>query len=1490
MANDTDINVVGNIFLDSWFLALNILQLTEIPINFIFSMHHSRKNPSGASKIPSAACRMRTLASQCNPRRAASARNLDVFHTNKLNSSILNSSSLDIHVIVSSNLRQKQPSRPVNTFQYPREIWNMIRNITVGRSRVGSKSRYSIRSTPADAGLRFNNNTSFALTQVVVAPPDRAYLSTSSIQSKRDTFDKSEGVDAFKLPSPRKAAGAQTPFSRDGNEAQMQELAMTLQSLRDPKHYKTFVQANGPDFHDNLLYSTIKVVNFYTNPTTVIPLANFKRSLVLSGPEFCHSLVTSVILPYFGQCITMTPKQIDGLLHISFKTIQSLGKLCMNANQQSWKSNTTRKNNMVQGSSAAIQLGDLAEELLRQVLNTPISICDVGRSTHEENRTTKVTHLYNNTLNTWSVIAATERDPMIAKDAALRAERLLLDLAMSRRGKVGHDGTNAENAESKSTLLKYLQPDVVSFNTAIKAWSKSGRFEHVAGQKVDVTTASAAERSESILRLLLDLHDKAKGLDYNDSILPDRMSYEPVIQAWSRAYDPEAPERATKILEDMVERYNQAYSEADGPGFNYTSPPPFPSRQTFSSVLTTWARTSLMNPSSTKCSHAIESAESLFRQMKKLGDDGYVQNKPDTIAYNALLQVYANNVEFLLRQKHHRVATIESAIGLCNRMEELVAEMVRVSSNKGNSITNEETYPDYTTHKVAMLPLINLGTEIMSLKKNQKISVRAIDCALKAKDHLKELTLSHSPEALHLHSVKALISIFASTGDTDGTKDVYDYFSTLQAKSGSLMQVSGNELEEILELLLQSRNGRLVVADLEDAMFDERQNDMGFQPSTRMLNSLIDANAKLASEHVNYSRQADRIMMIIIGRYKSSLDAISKGGGTVEHYKVARPNTFTMHSVIAAYADACGNRDLPSKSRFEAIERMEGLLTLMEDMHREKMNPGGGAQVANYTAAVRPNVKTYNILLKAYNSRTKFVKDIDDVKFLLEKAEKLVKRMAYLADTEVNTSAKPDHYTYSSLLNILAQSKVPEAPEKATDILRKAFAADSGIGDIIVINTALKAIAGVEGSVKEVVDMYERLEDGYFGVGMKPDKFTFSTVMAALGDEGTIEAAQKVEDLYHRMTKRFESERKGTRAARQIQPDIYCYNSIISAWANVKSTESCQRAENHLDSLLQAKTGIEADGSSFSSLIFGLSQKLDSTAASDCERILDKKEIYQIDHPNIPINLTDYNLTIKTYSEQMNPDGCFRVLERILKRMISDDIKKPVNLVQLTSCFNAVMNSYYRASHKDASSKIQEIFNLMESSTAAKPDKYTYALLMNAHAQSRSKDSFKIVDDLLERILQESKDGKRNVRPTIIVFNLLFKACELSPTRQNSDENPVTTAFDRFALIQDANKWNIKLNHHTYSHMFAICRNHVQDVDKKDELVRLLFQKTCHDGQLSELALTLCKDSMSTKKFANVVASIVGERVDPHNVNIHDFPQSCKCNVLPPKHVSPRRY
>jgi hypothetical protein len=1343
-------------------------------------------------------------------------------------------------------------------------------------------------NTSCVAGLRLNDITSIPIRQVL--PFGRIYFSTSILQTERNVFNESEARDALKLPSSADFLGV----SSEGRKAQMQELAMKLQSLRDPKIYRSFVRADGKGFNDKLMLSTIKVVNFYTNPTTVLPLqmngstgkneTQFKRSLVLSGPEFCHSLITTVILPHFGQCDNLTPKQFNGLMRIAFRIIQALGKLSMNLNQQSWKNNLPSQSNLLHRPSGTIQLGDLAETLLRQILNAPISVEGTSGHDHDESRTAKVTSLYNNTLNTWSVIAATEKDPMIAKDAALRAERLLLDLAMSRSGNAGNDNTMKGNTDPKSTLLQYLEPDVVSFNTTIKAWSKSGRFEKIAGQKVDVSTGSAAERSEAILKLLQDLNDEARGLDYNDSILPDRMSYESVIQAWSRAHDPQATVRATKILEDMVERYNKAYSEDNVLPFNHTNRPPFPSRQTFSSVLTTLARTSFTNPTNAPSNNAIEHAESLFRQMKKLGNDGYEQNKPDTIAYNALLQVYANQVEILLTRKKHNAAAIKNAFDLCNRMEAIVAEMVAVSSSKGDSITNEEPNPDFTTHKVALLTLIRVGSNIMNAKKNQKITIDANACALRAKSHLKELTLTPSLGTLHLQAVKDLMNIFASIGDTEKMKDVYDLFSILQSRSQSPSQVSSIEYEEILDLLLKSRNGRLVVADLEKSI----NKNMGFRPSRRMLNSLIEANATLASDHINYARLADRIMTSMIDRYKDSYAIISKGNGTLEHYKVPRPNTFTLHSVVAAYADACGNRALPSKSRVKAIQRIEEILAMMEDMHKDNMNPGTDTQVTNYTAAVRPNVKTYNILLHAYNSRTKFVKDINDVKLILEKSEMLIKRMDNFAQTGENESAKPDHYTYASLLNIVAQSKLPDAPEKARVILQRAFANNNGSGDIIVFNTALKVISGTTESVKEVLDLYERLENGSFGAGLEPDKFTFSIVMAALGKEGTIEAAQKVESLYHRMNKRFDLRDGGPHAARSIKPDIYCYNSIISAWSNVKTAESCQRAENHLDSLLQATTGIKADGSSFSSLIYGHSQRSDSAAACDCERVLEKKEAYQRLYSNIPINFIDYNLTIKKYSEEMNPGGCFRVLERLLKHMEVEGITKPVNIDQLVYCFNSTMNSYNKASVRDSASKIQEIFDLMVSSTSSKPDRYSYALLMNAHAQSRSKNAFKIVDNLLEQILQENSDGKKAVQPTITVFNLLFKACELTPPCNNPDENPVTTAFERFGLIQASN--TIRLNHHTYSHMFAICRNHVQDEGKRDQLVSRLFQKCCHDGQLSELALTLCRDSISPKKFENVVSSIVGEKVSPLDVCLRDFPQTCKRNVSPPKHVRFRRY
>lgn len=1337
------------------------------------------------------------------------------------------------------------------------------------------------------------------------------HISTSAVCiGKKDTR---QHTNISRLPSTHK----------QDHDIKMQELALSIQLLRDPKQYKEFMTMNGSNTNSKLLADAKMVMEYYANANAVLPLKGKdenrdpRKSLaIMSGPELCHLLMSNVILPHYAQGERVTAKQLQCILHLCFLTVQSLGKLCIKYNRQRGWSNKGNEEGI-------IHFGDLAEQLLRQLLNTPFTII-INQEPNTTNvnkvkgRMSKVTHLYNNTLNTWSCIAATSMNATLAKEAALRAERLLLDLATSRnRGKAqtfGNDGddkkcTHEDAKASKDTtltLLEYLKPDVVSFNTTINAWSKSGRFErNVHGRKVDLTTISAAERAEAILHLLQDLYDQSRDFEKNDddddcAILPDVLSYEAVIYAWSRAVDyPHAPVRATRVLEDMVERYYRAYAEDNVRSTTYLSKnphrPPFPSRRTFSSVLNTWARSSSMTGSSGRNNERagdeiIEQAEKMFSQMKKLGQGGYEQNNPDTISYNALLQVYTNQIENVL-QRNEMPSSIGEAVGLFQRMVNILDEMDADNpANSGMKITQVDFQPDSTTYKLLLRSIVSIASKILSAKKYETSGAMSLDdCSQHASSFLQRMSHFPMQEFLHKQSMNDLFTLFLATNNLEGIKAAFTLLSMTKLGLKESKQITGDYLEALLETISGGTvQKRAPVAELVSAMekyiCNNLQKDFGIQPTTRMWNCLIEAYSKLASSHINYAWDADRILMHVLHKYKEALEAISNKNANSEHFQVARPNTFTFHSVLAAYAKACNKNELPNKSRMMSLERMEEIISIMEDMNKEKQKIQStvDVQVINYTALVTPNTKTYNVLLSAYDNSMKYIKDMNNAIHMFGKAEKVVKNMSKNVITGQNTLAKPDNYTYAILLGILAKTKSSNAPGKAREILNTALDVGLDKFDTIIVNNVMNIISSRENCSKDLLEMFQQLESESFvckSGKIKPDKFTYSIVMSSLANEGTIDAAKSVETLYSRMLDKFKAE-KHVREARKIQPDIYCYNAIIKAWSNIHTTESLMRAEIHLDRLLTTRSSVEPDSSSFSVVIHGHSKRLEPNAAADCERVLDKKEKYQQQNQRILINVDDYRITAQKYRKEFNPQGCRRILERLLRIMKEDQSSNFTNTHQLTSVFNTVMESYFESSTENASSKVQEIFDLMDVQGLATPDRISYSILMKSYANNDLPlDSLRTIDEILEKFLSGNKLSTK-VRPeqTAVLFNILFQACNLSPPFTSA--NSVTIAFKRFNQMTSSDS-KLKPTQDTYEHMFAICKNHIQNESKRYELLKQLLQKCCADGQLSEKALSVLRDAMPIDQFDEVVSVILGRKMNARcDVQITDFPQSCRQNVL----------
>lgn len=477
-------------------------------------------------------------------------------------------------------------------------------------------------------------------------------------------------------------------------------------------------------------------------------------------------------------------------------------------------------------------------------------------------------------------------------------------------------------------------------------------------------------------------------------------------------------------------------------------------------------------------------------------------------------------------------------------------------------------------------------------------------------------------------------------------------------------------------------------------------------------------------------------------------------------------------------------------------------------------------------------------------------------------------------------------YSYSSMFNILSHMKPSKAQDRTMDILNDAL--NSIDVDIAVFNSALSVITKAKNKKANAVafEILAKLEDGTYPV--KPDKYTFSTLMASLAHQGTVDAAQKVEVLYQRMMDRYETEiSKNPKFTPTIKPDTFNYNSIISAWANIGTKESCRNAENYLDRLIIDDGSMGPDIASFSGLINGCSQRNDEEAAADCERILNKLEDY-CKHTPIRWQFSNYIQTMTAYSKANNPEGCLRVLQSLVRKMDSENfqIESTRDANQLKQVYEYVISSY-KALEKngDALPKLQHIFEIQEADGRIKPSHFMYCSLMDSHAMRRHPDSLKEVDKILERIIEENKTERYAAFPSIAIYNLLFKACELCPTcsdNSNTNDNPAIIAFDRFTQSQ-ASAMNINPTMQTYVHLLAICTNHVQEDAQREKMARFLFQKCCSDGMLSDAILSTFKSAMSDNNFEKVVSDFIRPKQLGKRITIKDFPHKHKRNAEKPK-------
>lgn len=235
-----------------------------------------------------------------------------------------------------------------------------------------------------------------------------------------------------------------------------------------------------------------------------------------------------------------------------------------------------------------------------------------------------------------------------------------------------------------------------------------------------------------------------------------------------------------------------------------------------------------------------------------------------------------------------------------------------------------------------------------------------------------------------------------------------------------------------------------------------------------------------------------------------------------------RVDSLAFDACIRGWSAAAKRMGNP-KARYEAAERAEGILKLMEEMAAEVPSTGEERDIDNLDEDI----------------------DLDDEEAGVDR-------------NKGTNPLAPTTRTYNAVLSAWARSDIKEAAPRAEALLYKML---SG-----VVSPGGEA-DGTSGQVAP--------PQGNGSIAIPPpDRYSFNTVISAHARSFSPGAAERGEELFDMMYELYHSGRMGE----EIKPKADTYSSVINAWARSRGREGqTTNARRLLDTMIEKFRGGEED-------------------------------------------------------------------------------------------------------------------------------------------------------------------------------------------------------------------------------------------------------------------------------------------------------------------------
>ena len=689
----------------------------------------------------------------------------------------------------------------------------------------------------------------------------------------------------------------------------------------------------------------------------------------------------------------------------------------------------------------------------------------------------------------------------------------------------GAASPEAPKAASGGEQVLIIQPDIISFGSVIHGWSRSQRRD----------APEHAYEWLNRIKALRNQHDS-----WENGLQLTAVLYTSIIMAYTRVGD---AERAEQILEELL-LASEGKTSAEAALLK-------PDIFTFNAVMSAWSRNAASDNYSRSSSlsaqkrqkrprqqqrrernskiatdyHAAERVQSLLSRMTKLHNIGYLDDGPNLVSYNILIDCWsklaASTSPIGSRLNHHRKQSSKQRIQEYGLPPEQRAEdILRYLQNH----SDPKLQPNNRSYNMVIAAYARVGnvdkaeavlqemlTEYQAGGINVKPDVRSFTSLLSSYSHLAQNIASRERSVLISNPSQRMQTVIDiaeraetvlrhmqqlhKSGRFDVKPNVQSYSSVIGcwAQASSPLKKGAIKRQVLNDNRDEERrpDTEYFAAERAEALLREmqQQDDPSVSPDERTYANVMNAWAR-AGKPGRASALLEELLMTPSDDMEGTLAALRP------NTKV-KPNAHMFTTVLSAWAK-CATPN--------AADRAQGVLSRMQQLYESGQFPH-----------CKPNVVSYTALINCWANAASATKQD-----AAEHAQAILESMKQSDDPKV----QPNSMTYSAIIRAHSNADQPEMAERC---------------------------------------LYEMLDEfrthGKYEV--QPDVYTFGLVLTAWSKSTAAEAPERAERLLAEMQGLYET---GIISSR---PNVYCFGSVLSCWKKSKLNGAADRAESILRSMQQ---------------------------------------------------------------------------------------------------------------------------------------------------------------------------------------------------------------------------------------------------------------------------------------------------------------------------------